>query len=158
MCNLAKEIAADATISVSLLRQVTVTEQPSSLPTPPLTPSSSSEDSDGSRSKLFKRVARNGQSRIIRAANHKVLEENPDFRDKPLPRLPNQTVFMESTTLQNSICIGFPKRPRHQIGDARGHPTLESQAALPDGLHKANIMLQKELLPCVDWVGLSVKV
>lgn len=153
--DLAKEIAADATISVSLLRQVTVTEQASPLPTPPQTPSSSSEESDVPRNKLLKRVARGGHSRIMRAT--RMLEENPDSRDKPLPRLPTQTVFTESTTLQNSICIGFPKRPRHQLGDLRGHPTLESHAALPDGLHKDKILLQKEMLPCIDWAGLSVK-
>ncbi|KAG5651835.1 hypothetical protein H0H81_007241 [Sphagnurus paluster] len=153
---LAKEIAADATISVSLLRQVTVTEHGSSLPTPPHTPPSSSEESDTPRqSKLLRRVARSNQSRLSRAV--KVLEEDPDLRDKPLPRIPIQTVFTESSTLQNSICIGFPKRPRQQLVDIRGHPSLDSHAALPDGLHKSKISLHKEMLPCINWAGLSVK-
>jgi hypothetical protein len=157
--DLAKEIAADATISVSLLRQVTVTEQSSPPPTPPQTPSSSSEDSDVPRHKLLKRVARGSQSRLGSAARAmKGVDDTSDFREKPLPRLPTQTVFTESRTLQNSICIGFPKRPRQLGCDSRSHPSLDSHAALPDGLHKAKIALQKEMLPCIDWVGVSVKV
>ncbi|RDB30650.1 hypothetical protein Hypma_005833 [Hypsizygus marmoreus] len=152
--DLAKEIAADATISVSLRRQVTVIEQISPPPTPPHTPSSSSEESDGTRHKLLKRVARS-QVRLNRAA--KALEDNLDLRDKPLPRLPTQTVFTESLSLQNCICIGFPKRPRQQLGDGRSHPSLDSHASLPDGLHKAKIALQKDMLPCIDWAGVSVK-
>ncbi|KAF9458236.1 hypothetical protein BDZ94DRAFT_1201451 [Collybia nuda] len=155
--NLAREIAADATISVSLLRQVTVTEQSSPPPTPPLTPSTSSDDSDTTRHKLLKRVARS-QSRLNSAARAiKAFDDNTDFRDKPLPRLPTQTVFTESRTLQNSICIGFPKRPRQLVSDSRSHPSLDSHASLPDGLHKAKIALQKEMLPCIDWAGVSVK-
>ncbi|KAG6816141.1 hypothetical protein H0H87_008376, partial [Tephrocybe sp. NHM501043] len=151
---LVREIAADATISVSLLRQVNVTEQDTPLPTPPQTPSSSSEKLDVPRNKLFKRVARGGPSKITWAP--KKLEQSPEVYDKPLPRLPNQT-FTETTTLQNSICIGFRKRPRHQLKDGQTHPTLESHEALPDGLHKDKILLQKEMLPCIDWAGLSVK-
>lgn len=57
--SLAREIAADATICVSILRQVTVTESVSLPPSPPQTPSGSSEDSDSSRGgKLLKRVVK----------------------------------------------------------------------------------------------------
>lgn len=157
--DLVKEIAADATISVSLLRQVTVTEQSSGLLTPPLTPSTSSDESHTPRHKLLKRVAQGSQSRLTSAARAmKVFDENTELRDKPLPRLPTHSNFTDSRTIQNSICIGFPKRPRQFNSESRNHPSLDSHAALPDGLHRAQIALQKDMLPCIDWAGLSVKV
>lgn len=55
--------------------------------------------------------------------------------------------------------IGFPKRPRHQLsgGDKPGHPSLEDHHALPDGLHKGNIALNRNMLASVDWGGISLK-
>ncbi|KAG6849370.1 hypothetical protein H0H93_009064 [Arthromyces matolae] len=129
---LAKEIASDATISVSLLQQISVTEQTVAPPTPPRTPSTPGDESDAPR------------------------KETPDPLDKPLPPLPSQT-FTVTTTLQNRICIGFRKRPRHQLTETGGHPTLEAHASLPDGLLKDKILVPKDNLPCIDWAGLSVK-
>lgn len=157
---LAKEIAADATISVSLLRQVTITETSALPPTPPITPSSSSESSiEIPRSKLLKRVVKSAQPRMLRTARglEDLAELPPPIIDKPLPRLPTQTAFSESCTLQNSMCIGFPKRPRHRC-DSQSHPSLDAYASLPDGLHKGKIHLSKDMLPCIDWSGVSVKV
>ncbi|KAK7034491.1 hypothetical protein VNI00_012338 [Paramarasmius palmivorus] len=151
---LTKEIASDATISVTLLRKITVTEPSSLPPTPPQTPSSASEESDSSRGKLLKRVVRSRAGSF--SWNPKSPADEPYDREKPLPRLPMHTVFTESRPLHTSICIGFPKRPRHQAGPEK-HPTLDSQAALPDGLHKAKFVLSKNMLPSIDWSGVSVK-
>lgn len=146
--SLAREIAADATISLSLLRQVTINKPSLLPPTPPHTPSISSDDSDIPRRKLLKHVK-------IRAS--RCLDDNLDLKNRPLSRLPTQTTFSESRILQTSICIGFPKRPRNHC-DPRSHPSLNSHASLPDGLHKAKILLDKAMLPCIDWAGVNVKV
>lgn len=154
--SLAREIAADATICVSILRQVTVTESVSLPPSPPQTPSGSSEDSDSSRGgKLLKRVVKTTAPLMPRTPRNP--DDGFDSRDKPLPRLPTQTAFSELQTLHSSICIGFPKRPRRH-SDPQGHPSLDTQSNLPDGLHKTKIFLNREMLPCIDWAGVSVKV
>ena len=44
------------------------------------------------------------------------------YCEKPLPRLPTQTIFSETSTLLTSICIGFPKRPRQQC-EGQKHPS-----------------------------------
>ncbi|KAH0581413.1 hypothetical protein H2248_012495 [Termitomyces sp. 'cryptogamus'] len=149
---LAREVAADATITVSLVRQVNVTEQVESLSTLPTIPMSASLKSDILRNKLLKRIGRDGQS-PVRAM--KILEKTPDLQDKPLPPLPNRT-FTETTLLQNSMNIGFPKRPRLRF-DGRSHPSLEDYAALPDGLYKNKILVSEDVLPSIDCAGLNVK-
>ncbi|THU92836.1 hypothetical protein K435DRAFT_820407 [Dendrothele bispora CBS 962.96] len=153
---LTREIASDATISVTLMRQITVTESSSTLPTPPQTPSGSSTSDEGgpvsSRGKLFNRV-KNGPWSPRTGS-----DENFDsHREKPLPRLPMHTVFKETRLLHTSICIGFPKRPRQQTRKGEKHPSLDSQSALPDGLHKAKFVLNKDMLPSIDWSGVTVK-
>ncbi|KDR80312.1 hypothetical protein GALMADRAFT_242672 [Galerina marginata CBS 339.88] len=151
---LAKEIAADATISVSLIRQIVLTDQSSLPPTPPLTPSSDESDTF-SRPKILRRVAKS-QPRLSRF--RRTSEGTISFtRDKPLPEIPIITKsFSDTRTVQNDMCIGFPKRPRQQC-DKQSHPSLETIAALPDGLHKTKIPLNKDILPCIDWAGVSVK-
>jgi hypothetical protein len=154
---LTREIASDATISVTLTRQITVTESSSLPPTPPQTPSTASgcEESGplSSRGKLLNRVKNGPWS--PRAGS----DENFDTgRDKPLPRLPMHTVFKETRLLHTSICIGFPKRPRQHPRKGEKHPSLDTQSALPDGLHKAKFVLNKDMLPTIDWSGVSVKV
>ncbi|KAL0578223.1 Vacuolar protein sorting-associated protein 16 [Marasmius crinis-equi] len=151
---LAREIASDATISVTLVRKITVTEPSSPPPTPPQTPSTSDE-SDSTRGKLLKRVVRSRAGSI--SSWSPTLKTSPEEGfEKELPRLPMQAVFSESRPLHTSICIGFPKRPRHQAGPEK-HPSLDSQAALPDGLHKARFVLSRNMLPSIDWSGVSVK-
>ncbi|KAF8155822.1 hypothetical protein B0H34DRAFT_798928 [Crassisporium funariophilum] len=148
---LAKEIAADATISVSLIRQIVVSEQCSLPPTPPLTPTS--EESEPQRSRLLYRVTRAQARRIPRRISESAISFS---RDKPLPQLPVQKTFSDSRTIHSDLCIGFPKRPRQQC-DSKSHPSLEEVAALPDGLHKTRIQLSADMLPCIDWQGISVK-
>ncbi|KAJ7598994.1 hypothetical protein C8J56DRAFT_179396 [Mycena floridula] len=144
--SLAREIAADATISVSLQRQITIMEQVTLPPSPPATPSSSSDDSYPERPNLFKRVVKHTRS---------VRNLSQELVDKPLPRLPTQSVFSDMTTLQNSICIGFPKRPRQQYEGK--HPPLDTHSSLPDGLLRSKFYLTQDTMPSIDWAGLSVK-
>ncbi|EGN92882.1 hypothetical protein SERLA73DRAFT_98668 [Serpula lacrymans var. lacrymans S7.3] len=159
--SLAREIAADATIVVSLIRQVTITHQsPSMPPTPPDTPPLS-DDSDnqspGSRTgnRLLRRVARLDQPVTVRMPRTPEEPFAAAIRYKPLPNIPKES-FSESRTIHTEVFIGFPKRPRNRQ-DPRSQPSQESHAALPDGLFKGKIQLCKDMLPGVDWPGLSVK-
>ncbi|KAJ7359363.1 hypothetical protein DFH08DRAFT_686631 [Mycena albidolilacea] len=151
---LAREIASDATISISVFSQVTITE-PAVLPiTPPQTPSEESSDSlpfQQPRTKLLRRVRSRTSPWSPRAL------DDPELREKPLPRLPTQTAFSATQTVHSSMCIGFPKRPRHQQSSSKVHPSLHAHQALPDGLHKAKIPLNRDMLPSIDWAGVSVK-
>jgi hypothetical protein len=152
---LAKEIAADASISISLVRQIVVNEsQPSTmLPTPPDTPSSSEEHSPTLPAGPMRRLRRMASNNSINRSS-KAFDDC--LREKQLPRLPTQVAFNESRILKSSVCLGFPKRPRHRC-EPHGHPPLEVQSALPDGLHKSKIIPDKGMLPCIDWGGISVK-
>ena len=165
---MAKEIAADASVSVSLLRQISISDQTSFLPTPPLTPSSDESESNfpsfpkGPR--ILRRIARS-QPRLSRTRKNSEgttaaagATAPISSREKPLPEIPAATKsFSNTRTIQNDISIGFPKRPR-QLWDKEGHPSLETISALPDGLHKSKLSLQSDMLPCIDWAGISVKV
>ncbi len=42
--------------------------------------------------------------------------------------------------------------------DNKSHPSLETIASLPDGLHKTRIPLNRDMVPGIDWGGISVKV
>lgn len=146
---LSREIASDATISATLIRQISVTESSTFPPTPPRTPSD--ESSEGNRGvQLLKRVVKPLSPRT----SDEALEE---ANNKALPPLPMHTVFKDSRMLHTSICIGFPKRPRQHAKTESNHPSLEAQSLLPDGLHKAKFNLNKDMLPSIDWSGMSVK-
>ncbi|KIY70701.1 hypothetical protein CYLTODRAFT_419525 [Cylindrobasidium torrendii FP15055 ss-10] len=149
---LSKEIASDATISVSLLRQVTVMESSVPLPTPPHTPNTPDDESS----------ARKGIMRLMsrppsRTQSRRSSEDSEARKQKPLPRIPPHTVYSEMYTMRTSICIGFPKRPRRKASSNVKHPTIEEHITLPDGLHKAKFLLDKDMLPSIDWAGISVK-
>ncbi|KAH9852260.1 hypothetical protein C2E23DRAFT_826562 [Lenzites betulinus] len=152
---LAREIATDATISVSLQREVRVDAATPlySSPSPTPTPSTSSDESEfppvASR-RLLKRVvtARSAPASLARA-------RHPP-REKPLPQLPPPGVN-ESRALHVDMCIGFPKRPRYRCEPHQKHPPLETHASLPDGLYKGKIQLNKQMLPAFDWAGLRIK-
>jgi hypothetical protein len=148
--SLAQEIAADATISVSLLRQITINEPVSLPPTPPHTPSVSSEELEPSilgRNRILKRVVKGAR----------FVHTSEDATDKPLPETPTTTTTVSHCRkLSASMCIGFPKRPRHRSGP-EGHP-VESHASLPDGLCKGKMQLDKDMLPSIEWAGVIAKV
>ncbi|KAJ7185644.1 hypothetical protein C8R46DRAFT_1061300 [Mycena filopes] len=160
--SLAREIASDATISITVLSQVTITEAAVLPITPPQTPQS--EDSGEShQSGNSGSLQHRGSTRLLRRVRSRTSPWSPravddDAREKPLPRLPTQTAFAETQTVHSGMCIGFPKRPRHQQSSSnKMHPTLESHQALPDGLHKSKIPLRRDMLPSIDWAGVSVK-
>lgn len=154
---LAREIATDATISVSLQREVRVDAATPlyATPSPTGTPSTSSDESESlppvSSRRLLKRVvtARSAPASLARA------RQPP--KEKPLPQLPSPGVN-ETRALHVDMCIGFPKRPRYRCEPHQKHPPLESHASLPDGLYKGKIQLDKHMLPAFDWAGLRVKV
>ncbi|KAF7360317.1 hypothetical protein MVEN_00761200 [Mycena venus] len=151
---LAREIASDATISISVFSQVTITEAtvlPITPPQTPLSDESSTESFPRSGTKLLRRVRSRTSPWSPRAL------DDPELREKPLPRLPTQTAFSETQTVHSSMCIGFPKRPRHQESSNKMHPSLQAHQALPDGLHKSKIPLNRDMLPSIDWAGVSVK-
>ncbi|KAF8800580.1 hypothetical protein BYT27DRAFT_7262738 [Phlegmacium glaucopus] len=140
---LAKEVATDATISVSLIRQVVVSKQSLLSPRPPLT---SGDNPESLRSRKRLRQTCKPQSKLTIML----------LRDKPIPEPPVQKSFFDVQTIHKDMCIGFPKRPRY-LHDAQSHPTLKAIAALPDGLHKTRIQLNSDMLPSIDWAGISVK-
>ncbi|CDO74586.1 hypothetical protein BN946_scf184583.g13 [Trametes cinnabarina] len=151
--SLAREIATDATISVSLLREVRI-DAPSPLystPSPTSTPSTSSDESE------FPPVAsRRLLKRVVRSAPPSLAKARHPPKNKPLPQLPSPGIS-ESRALHVDVCIGFPKRPRYRCEPHQNHPPLESHASLPDGLYKGKIQLEKHMLPAFDWAGLRVK-
>ncbi|VDB96021.1 unnamed protein product [Peniophora sp. CBMAI 1063] len=168
---LAREIASDATITVNLLRQVSVDSsqsRPSSLSsstttTPSSPPSSpSDEGSDplpptsyhrrtGSRL-LLKRGARSARPLLLRAYRSVTDLGEASKITKPLPPLP-PAVLQDTKVLQTAVSIGFPKRPRQADGQGSSEPSK----SLPDGLYRGKIPLGSSMLPSFEWAGLSVK-
>ena len=146
---LAREVATDATISVSLIRQVIVRKHSSptsTLPTP------CCDDSKPPRTREC--LGWIGKSKLTQTITLS--------RDKPLPELPAPKSFSDVQTIHKDMCIGFPKRPQarhlYDSSGAESHPSLDAIKALPDGLHKSGIQLNKDMLPSIDWAGISVKV
>ncbi|KAI0754332.1 hypothetical protein C8Q80DRAFT_1216421 [Daedaleopsis nitida] len=130
---LAREIAADATISVSLTREVHIDAIRRYSPsTASSTPSNSSDESD-----------------LPPVASRRLL--NRVVRSLPGPGL------SETRVLHTDMCVGFPKRPRYRIEPHQKHPSIEEHKSLPDGLYKGRIQLDKSMLPAFDWAGLRVK-
>lgn len=144
----AREIAADATIVVSLVREVTIdAPTPSSSPVGPS--STSSDESD------IPRTQRRGLlKRYVKSAPTVIMHRIPS-PDKPLPQLPER--ISDTRTLQTDVCIGFPKRPRHRHSPDQKHPPLDAHLSLPDGLYKGRIQLDRDLLPEVNWSDFSIK-
>ena len=143
---------ADATISVSLIRKLTMSEEVDLPPSPPRTPPYSSDESDFAKHKLLRRV-RNG-SKTPPPSSWNGQRQSPVQEDKSLPRLPTQAVFSETKSLKNDGCVGFPKRPR-RAGD---RPHTPDSATLPDGLYHSKIPLETSMLPSINVQGLIVKV
>ncbi|KAI0266049.1 hypothetical protein BC834DRAFT_138908 [Gloeopeniophorella convolvens] len=168
--SLSREIAADSTITATLLRQVTIDSsqsQPSSSytsSTPPTPPSSATEDSDSqgssslyipSKKRLLKRMVRSAPPTLRQPSRTDSFAAGADpERNKPLPDLP--IVMQDSRILHTEVSVGFPKRPRNP-GDHRGHGSVEAQTSLPDGLFKGKMHFSSGMLPTIDWAGLSVR-
>ncbi|KAF8140949.1 hypothetical protein K438DRAFT_1785263 [Mycena galopus ATCC 62051] len=160
---LAREIASDATIAVSLCSRVTITADAAvALPivdTPPQTPLSTKSQAAESPltlqpgTKLFSRLSWWSQG-----------GGGEDAKSQPLPLpLPppespaeSRPVFSAVQTVQSSMCIGFTKRARHQQsgGSVSGQLPLP---ALPDGLHKSTIPLDQDIPPSINWGGVAVE-
>ncbi|EJF59724.1 hypothetical protein DICSQDRAFT_88794 [Dichomitus squalens LYAD-421 SS1] len=169
---LAREIAADATVSVSLSRVVRIDSITPRYPLTPLssTPSTSSDEADMppvASKRLLRRVVKShgstvqSSSRRIAGASLPRRAETPSHRDtspkdKPLPQLPAPSIS-ESRALYTDVSIGFPKRPRYRMEPGQKHPSLEVHKLLPDGLYKGKIQLEKHMLPAFDWAGIRVK-
>ncbi|KDQ58688.1 hypothetical protein JAAARDRAFT_176742 [Jaapia argillacea MUCL 33604] len=177
--SLAKEIASDATVTVSLIRRITVNALHSGLPpTPPPSPLRVSDDSGyqspvtptSMSSKLLKRVVKSAPPIMVRTPSQEIIDREPssyvppnippDMRHKPLPPPPSDALqpaksFSETRTLQTDVSIGFPKRPRASRSDRNS--STESHTALPDGLYKGRMNLNKYMIPGIDWAGLTVK-
>ena len=115
--------------------------------------------------RLLTRVVRRPGQAIARSASLTRLHGRSASRsrvdvhahEKPLPQLPAPSVI-ESRVLYTDVSVGFPKRPRYRCEPHQRHPSLEVHKALPDGLYKGRIQLEKEMIPSFDWVGLRVKV
>jgi hypothetical protein len=155
---LAQEIAADATISITLLRQVSIKETPSSpfSPFSPLSSTSSNTSSDdlspipNARKSFFRRKL----ARSAGSSRENIFQPNDNLSP---PILPVSTIFSESHTLLTNMFIGFPKRPRLPCY-SQSHPSLEAYASLPDGLLKGKFQFAKDVIPSIDWAGVQVKV
>lgn len=166
--SLCREIAVDATIAISLLRQVTIRigypSPPPSLHSPTVSYSSHTSDEYDTPSspgrKLLRRVAKSSQKLSSGHSSAESLRRRnpPPPKDKPLPDLPPNPGIMDTRTLHTDMSLGFPKRPRNRAESNQSHPTLESQNSMPDGLYKGRMQLNKSMLPSIDWAGLSVKV
>ena len=159
---LAREIAADATITVSLIRQVHVywSPPPSHSPTSSCSSSGDESDAPAPKRRFLHRVVKSAPP--VASGNVLFLQSGRGryvLKDKPLPPIPSDKQGISDTrTLQADVCVGFPKRPRIRVNPNEQHPTLEAHSTLPDGLYKGKLQLSKNMLPTIDWAGLSVKV
>ncbi|KAJ7185203.1 hypothetical protein C8R46DRAFT_1287558 [Mycena filopes] len=157
---LAREIAGDATISISISSHISVTD---TAPTASAAAAAESVLSDrssalsDSRSSRFKRKIikrlRSNSSSVSLASS---IQSSDSHNNSSSPR-PPQPLFSDTQTVYSGISIGFPKRPRHRAGGGKGHPSLEEHRALPDGLYKDKITLNREILASINWGGIEVK-
>ncbi|KAJ7032374.1 hypothetical protein C8F04DRAFT_658057 [Mycena alexandri] len=149
--NLAREIAADASISVSISSHICVTES-TAIPTASAAESVLSDRSSESRSSRFKtKMIRRLRSSASVASYQSAESHNPLPVSSPRP------AFFDIQTVYKGISIGFPKRPRHRASDQKTYPSLEEHRSLPDGLYKDKIPLNREILASINWGGISVK-
>jgi hypothetical protein len=174
---LCREIAADATIAVSLLRKVTVNiERPCTFVSRPysvpathqkgapsawtLGPGFEEGELRPTSTGILKRMVRSAPPRLMKSPScndfRSESSASKDLPPLPLPS-PSAVAYTETKTLESRMSIGFPKRPRSACAPDE-HPSLEAHAALPDGLYKGKIHLNPRMLPSIDWAGLNVKV
>lgn len=162
---LSREIAADASITVSLLRVVTINIcRPYSI----TSGSESAATNTGSTcqwfslsddeespvsptSRLMKRVVNSAPPALARSASGIRLKK-PLHRNGAAVRRPATS---ETRTLQTDMSIGFPKRPRCRGSDHQSSSV--SRDSLPDGLYKGKVQLDTNMLPSIDWAGLNIR-
>ncbi|CCL98207.1 uncharacterized protein FIBRA_00201 [Fibroporia radiculosa] len=171
---LAREIVLDATIAVSVHRQINIDTSPASPSTPslasPTSPLSSSSSSSGSdfdspssfilshKTKLMKRMVRSAPPIISRKQQLKLTAPVP-----PLPPFVDAAGrggtegYSETRTLFTDVYAGFPKRPRIRMNPGQQHPSMTALTLLPDGLYKSKVQLNKNMVPSIGWTDLSVK-
>ncbi|KAJ6533092.1 hypothetical protein B0H19DRAFT_1383753 [Mycena capillaripes] len=143
---LAREIAGDATISVSVSSEISVME--SSIPNTTRTMTESLRSDRSSESRFKAKVLKRLKSKTSLLS----LQSSESLPSKPLPPVSPQNIFLDTRTVYNGISIGFPKRPRHASSSQKAHPTLEELRSLPDGLYKDKIPLSREILTSFNWV------
>lgn len=154
---LAREVAGDATITVSVFSQVSVVEDS------PYTPTGidtvlSDRSSDSRSSRLTaKRLFKRSRSKTSLSSSQSS-DSTRSTASQSLPSLPSRTIFSDIQTVYTGMSIGFPKRPRHTSSSSKAHPTLEEARCLPDGLYKDTIPLGRDILTSFNWGGISVKV
>ncbi|PCH35381.1 hypothetical protein WOLCODRAFT_139875 [Wolfiporia cocos MD-104 SS10] len=167
--SLARDIFTDATITVSLTRQV-------NMDAPPGSPSSQSVVSAGSPSSASSlSSSEDGPSSSILAHKtrlmRRVVSSAPPILSRRQPKLPIQQLpplgmaevehapqgFSETRALYRDVYAGFPKRPKLRVEPGQKHPSLSALAQLPDGLYKSKLQLSRSLMPSIDWADLSVK-
>ncbi|KAJ7701251.1 hypothetical protein B0H17DRAFT_1046295 [Mycena rosella] len=154
---LAREIATDATISISVSRHMSITEGGSVISSTP--ESIVSDAGSGARPPRFKT---NMIKRIKSRTSLWSLQSSKSSNSRDLPPevsspQPPRCTFSETRIIYNGMCIGFPKRPRLHRDSSKTHPSLEAHHALPDGLHKGAITLNRNMLASIDWGGISLK-
>ncbi|KAJ7260471.1 hypothetical protein B0H12DRAFT_1181924 [Mycena haematopus] len=151
--SLAREVAGDATITVSISSEVCVLEK-SNQPIPAQTGTVSNDFIADSRfSRLTSSVFRGLKSRSLSSLH----SDSHGTLSTPLPRLSSRKAFSDTQTVYHGISIGFPKRPRHSTSSTKTHPSLDEVRLLPDGLYKGKIPLGRNILTSFNWGGISVK-
>lgn len=169
--SLAHEILADATITVSLTRQVNIDTIPispsaTSLQSPNSPSSSSSSHSvSGSENDVSSYILQHKTRLMKRMVNSAppILSRRKLKLPAHLPPVGVRTAevdrpegFSGTRTLYTDVCVGFPKRPRIRVEPGQ-HPPLNALAQLPDGLYKSKLQLNKHMIPSINWGDLSVK-
>ncbi|EED81396.1 predicted protein [Postia placenta Mad-698-R] len=149
---LTHEILADATISVSLLRQINIDM-------PPVSPSVSSASSSDEASSFILTHKTKLMKRVVNSAPPVLSRRQPKPVPPPRPERPEVSLdgFSETRSLYMDVYVGFPKRPRARLDPGQKHPPLTAHTLLPDGLYKAKMQLNRNMLPSIDWEDLNVK-
>ncbi|KAF7351672.1 hypothetical protein MSAN_01600100 [Mycena sanguinolenta] len=152
--SLAREIAGDATITITVSSEICVLEE--SNPPNPITRTVSNEstNSESRFNRLTSSVFKGLKSKTSSSSLRSVSRSTPTT---PLPRISPRKAFFESQIVHHGISIGFPKRPRHASNSGRTHPSLDEAQSLPDGLYKDKIPLGRNILTSFNWGGVSVK-
>ncbi|KAF7316195.1 hypothetical protein MIND_00137700 [Mycena indigotica] len=167
--SLAREIATDATISISVTSQFfwREEEQPSALD-----PTATMHSSDSRSSRMKRKVVKRMRSATTFWSNRSVdldgdeslasssMSESPQLKSLPSltppPPPPKPSIYSDTQLVHKTMVIGFPKRPRHG-SNGKAHPSLDAHRSLPDGLFKDKIPLKPDMLPSINWGGITLK-